>query len=108
MGEGTVPGHGPPVCSGVPGQLPRIVAFPSLPEPQGERGELPSEGHPGELGAHPAGEHRVIELLQRAGPRARGRGGAFEHILQDAVVIAVEAAVIGGRRRRTGWPRTIV
>ena len=58
--------------------------------------ELAGECDPCQLLAHPAGDHAVVAVLQRAGPRRGGRRCALEHILEHAVVIAIEPA---GHRR---------
>ena len=83
-----------------------------------ERRERPRQRHARELLAHAAREHPLIERLQWPAPRRRRRGCTLEHVLDHAIVMAIEPArhrspppshgstvldvILGGRARDDG------
>src|SRR5437870_10407961 len=74
------------------GQLCRIVAFSFLPEPERERRELASERQTRQFLSRPTRDHAVVEVLQRAGSRGGGRGGALEYVFEHAIVVPIQPA----------------
>src|SRR5437667_3752718 len=71
-------------------QFGRIVGLSFLPQAERERRELAGEGHPRELRPHPPSDHRVVEVLERAGAHGGGRRRTLQHILEHAIVIAIQ------------------
>ena len=70
---------------------------------KGERGELAGQRHTGELLAHAALEHSVIEILEWARTSDGYVGGALKDILEHAIVVGVQPS---RERRAADSPQT--
>src|SRR5207244_11522592 len=62
-----------------------------LPKPQSDGRDLPGQCQERHVGVDTAIEALLVEILQRAVFVSGGRRRALEHVLEDGVVIAIQA-----------------